>query len=68
MIPRTTRLGLAAEYVLLTSPFESLDDMRLPPQDLSRETSCPIIGLDLDGISPCDNEHLQGSRRERETD
>ena len=30
MILRTTRLGLVAEYVLLTSPFESLDKMRFP--------------------------------------
>ena len=30
VIPKTTRLGLAAEYALLTSLFESLDNMRLP--------------------------------------
>jgi len=29
VIQKTIRLGLVAEYVLLTSPFKSLDNMRL---------------------------------------
>ena len=30
MIPKTTRLGLVAEYVLLTFAFKSPDNTRLP--------------------------------------
>ena len=38
------------------------------PLDLPREASGAVVGLDLDGVIPCNNEHHQGSRREREAD